>query len=104
MPSPKGLPPPKLLRAQTERDPAALGSAVGVLAAVTAISSTERAPLTAPSSQGAHSWAELHGFSVTPAIGHTPNNKSSAVYHLARIAQFRRPIPSPGSPRAPVPA
>lgn len=103
MPPPKALPPPKLLRAQTERDPAAL-SAVGVLAAVAAISSSERAPMIAPCSQAARSWAELDGFSVTPAIGHIPNNKSSAVYHLARIAQFRRPIPSPGSPRAPVPA
>jgi hypothetical protein len=97
MPPRKGPSPAKQPRARTERDTAAFGSAEGALAAVTAISSAALAPLTATARCSP-------GFSVTQALGQSPNDKNGAAHEPGGIVHFRQPIPSLGNPRATIPA
>ena len=102
MPSPKGLPPPKLLRSSTEPDTRA--SAGGVLVAATGTSGREWAPPirtavlagSAPLGSGDR-W-------VFARRSNQPNNQSGAAYHRAIFAHFHAPIPTLGSPRATIPA
>jgi hypothetical protein len=100
MPSPIGLPSPNRPRAHAGRDGAALGGAGGVRGAVTALSSAQMPLLTGAAVLAGSGRLDSGARWLFGHRSARPNNQTSAAYHRASVAHFRRRTPSLGSPRA----